>query len=241
MEKITDDDWEKLREKIIRKSHLEDGHRIWEGNSHLTSFKNIKKKSVKRIVYFLETRDLDDSFLIRNVMECKEKKCILFEHLQKQSITTRNTEPIAEDYERGKKRLLERTFEQNSHLVYDTPSENGSYGAYTNFFGKRYLPHQVSWIVHHQCMIPKRKYIIHICGNKLCIRINHLKIGIRKDFPMGAEFKRINSKITEELAIEIKKSKGNGTQKDRADRFGVAYGAIQSIDYGKSWGSFGDR
>jgi hypothetical protein len=41
--------------------------------------------------------------------------------------------------------------------------------------------------------------------------------------------------ITEEIARQIKLSKGQGTQRERAERFGVSYAIVWSIDFGRTW------
>jgi hypothetical protein len=44
-----------------------------------------------------------------------------------------------------------------------------------------------------------------------------------------------NATLTNELALEIYKSKGNGSQKERAERFNTTLSVVANIDIGLSW------
>ena len=82
----------------------------------------------------------------------------------------------------------------------------------------------------------------HKCDRPLCVEPTHLyratksqngedraKNGLTKGE------KHYNAKITDDIARDIKLSKGNGSRTDRAKQFGVSTSVIKSIDGGISW------
>jgi hypothetical protein len=89
----------------------------------------------------------------------------------------------------------------------------------------------------------------HNCS-KLCVEPTHLSIGRQvennyddkiRDGTIGRGDNHHSAKISEELAKDIKHSKGEGTQKERADKFGVSKYIVSDIDIGKTWSYIPDK
>ena len=78
----------------------------------------------------------------------------------------------------------------------------------------------------------------HKCKEKLCVAPDHLEIGTHKQnmedkIRDGTHLFGENhpdATITKEIAIQIRESKGQGTQKERAERFGVSRNIVAHID-----------
>ena len=93
--------------------------------------------------------------------------------------------------------------------------------------------------------IPKGMYVCHRCDNPACCNPKHLFLGTAQDnssdmIDKGRSIKGYligeenpNSKLTLEQAKEIKASAD--TMMVLAERFGVSFGAIQSIKSGRTW------
>ena len=85
--------------------------------------------------------------------------------------------------------------------------------------------------------------IRHKCKEEGCVAPDHLEIGTHEQnahdrIRDGTQLFGKNSPtatITEEIAIQIRESKGSGTQKERAERFNVKPHIVGSIDSGKTW------
>ena len=88
----------------------------------------------------------------------------------------------------------------------------------------------------------------HGCSTS-CIEPTHLTLGthiqnmlddkIRDGTILKGE-KHHNCKISEEIALQIKLSKGDGTQKERAKKFNVTIAIVNSIDRNESWSHLPD-
>lgn len=112
------------------------------------------------------------------------------------------------------------------------------------FMGHTVMMHKVSWIVFNEQLIPDNLQVLHSCKFKNCINPKHLSLGTptknnnddkKRDGTLPQGSKRYNSRITEDIALEIYKSKGIGTQNERAEKFNVSRNIINNIDNGKSW------
>lgn len=117
------------------------------------------------------------------------------------------------------------------------------------FYGQVYFnqkvvrAHRIAWIAYNKKEIPDGLDTRHICKEKACCNPEHLTIGTRKENIQDRREQGTHtegemhpvSTITNEIAIQIKNSKGDGTRADRADRFNVSIYVVQNIDNGSSW------
>jgi hypothetical protein len=127
--------------------------------------------------------------------------------------------------------------------------------------GKNFLAHRVSYALYNNIFIediPTKNEIgeaLEICHGhncpKNCIEPTHLSLKTKKENNYDDKIRDINtnrgekhykSKITEELAKQIKHSKGNGmTRPERAEFFKVSISIIQDIDYNFTWAYIPDK
>ncbi len=84
--------------------------------------------------------------------------------------------------------------------------------------------------------------VAHICNVKLCCEPSHVYLATREENAqdrvkngLTRGEKNHTKKISEEIAREIKLSKGQESQKKRAKRFGVSPHIVQHIDDGTAW------
>jgi hypothetical protein len=160
-----------------------------------------------------------------------------------------------------KNRLYGKCIEKNN-LNYKNPCLEFQ-GNIKKFYvyGKDYYPHRVSYALSNNIFvdniptqnIENEKLVIRHGHNclKNCIEPSHLTIGTQHSENMHADKirdetlirgdKAPNSKISEKTALEIKHSKGEGTQKERSIEFGVSMDIIKDIDLGRSWAHIPDK
>jgi hypothetical protein len=87
------------------------------------------------------------------------------------------------------------------------------------------------------------KMVRHKCLYKHCIRNECLELGSAQDNANDRKRDNTNqkgeqhycSKITQEIASQIKQTKGIGTMQQRSEFFKVSIGIIRNIDSGVSW------
>lgn len=89
--------------------------------------------------------------------------------------------------------------------------------------------------------------VLHTCDVRCCVNPDHLFLGTYKDNVSDMYMKnrqviargsmKANSKITEEIAVKIKKAycSGAGLQKEVAEMFGVSLSIVKQIISGKLW------
>lgn len=127
-------------------------------------------------------------------------------------------------------------------LIWTGYKDKGGYGRFT-VNAKPKGAHVISYMVSNNLSsIPKYNndgellQVAHLCDVKACVEPTHLYLAtvsqnaedrIRNGLTRGE--KHYNASITEDTAQLIKLSKGNGTQKERALRFNVSLGIIESI------------
>lgn len=128
-----------------------------------------------------------------------------------------------------------------------------------NFGNKEYASHRLSWMAfNEQNEIGEGLRMRHslACGdNTACSNPEHLCTGtdvdnaqdrIRAGNQLMGEDHHF-AKISAELAMKIKASKGESTQAERANKFGVKIGTVSTIDLGLTWkhlivpGDLGDQ
>ena len=167
-------------------------------------------------------------------------------------------------YIKLKKRLYENTIEK-INKNYEKPcllikeKSNKSYNQ-MRVYKKAECCFRVSYALHNNIFIENiPKYDQY--GNKLaichgkdcsinCIEPTHLELKTSiennyddkiRDGTLKRGENHSNSTITDKLAIQIKNSKGQGTQKERADKFNVSENIIGSIDEGRTWNHLFDN
>lgn len=78
--------------------------------------------------------------------------------------------------------------------------------------------------------IPVGMHVRHMCDNKACVEPAHLQIGT----PAENSHDKVTDAI-KQAARAIFSSRGSGTRRERAIRFGVSERQVSNIDYGQSW------
>ena len=122
------------------------------------------------------------------------------------------------------------------------------------------LVHRLSYAIYNNIFIEdiprydKDNKLLQVCHghncNRRCFEPTHLALKTIhenmfddriRDGSIGRGKDNAKAIITEEIAKEIKHSKGNGTQKDRAKYFGVPQPVIGSIDGNYAWAYIPDK
>lgn len=245
--KPSSEEWIELKNKLEAKSKFVDGHQVWIGKKQINGILPKmrfagEQRSVRSLAFFLRDEIIHPTS-VRIVGACNEKFCILPEHSKKLSDSTLVNEPTNEDYANLSDRLLQKVERHGECLLWVNGLDVNGYGTNQKFFGKNYAPHILSWIAANKSFVPSGKMICHKCKNKSCIESEHLYAGTslqnandkKKDGTQPFGETHSGSKITEETAIAIKDSKGLGTLKERAKKFGTTVSIVESIDTGRTW------
>jgi hypothetical protein len=116
----------------------------------------------------------------------------------------------------------------------EAPTNNQGYIPF-HFAGRPAFVHRIVWQHHknNNQPIPTGMHVRHMCNNRQCVKPDHLEIGTATE--------NARDKVTEadkERARVIYASRGSGTQKQRAARFGVTLCIVKSIDSGVSWAQY---
>jgi hypothetical protein len=132
------------------------------------------------------------------------------------------------------------------HWIWTLSCNDDGYGQ-TALEGKRMGAHIVSYIVFKNAgkPIPEGLQLRHLwfCPFRNCINPDCLDVGTPKDdaqdkMAAGTLLfgeKHPRATISAKVAFLIKASRGSGTQKERAEKFGVKPGIVNSIDRGETW------
>lgn len=124
-------------------------------------------------------------------------------------------------------------------------SQSNSWNIRINYQDKSYTLQHFSWMLATKRYIPDGFIIRHTCLTKGCYNSKHLIVGTQRenmledkirDGTLIAGEKHHAATITDEVALAIYRSKGQGTKQQRADRFGTTFKVVKNIDSGKSWG-----
>lgn len=145
--------------------------------------------------------------------------------------------PKREDYENAIRLLTSRTtVNEDGCFLTDFPKRTG-YGT-MSFCGRTVGIHIISWeYYHNNCeKVPEGKVVRHYKGhnkgcNRGCWNKEHVLIGTHAENAHDRDAENVNS----QRALEIRNSIGQGTKKERADRFNVSLATISLIDSGKIW------
>jgi len=90
--------------------------------------------------------------------------------------------------------------------------------------------------------IPKGKYVLHKCDNKLCVRPGHLWLGTPRDnmVDMGRKGRANNGrhKLSKEAVLHIRAMRGKASQQSLANLYGVHQGTISEAQLRKTWRNF---
>lgn len=112
------------------------------------------------------------------------------------------------------------------------------------FNGRPMGAHVASYMAFNEVKEIDWECIRHRCLHKGCVYPPHLLAGTNKQngedtITDGTSTRGVNHgncKISQEVALQIKKSRGLGTQLDRAKKFDVSIRVVHNIDFGASWG-----
>lgn len=146
--------------------------------------------------------------------------------------------------------LLEYSQRAANGCLRYTGSKNCGYGM-APYRGKMDRVHRISWQVHHGCDVPQGKVICHAQGcYKDCFEPTHLTAKTQQEnlledrirdgtLPRGETHPR--AKLSNEEALAIYNSKGNGTIAERAQRFSnefskrISFDIVAKIDQGETY------
>ncbi len=152
-----------------------------------------------------------------------------------------------DDLKRARKYILERTTNPASEtlcMIWKNRKDKAGYGM-ASFSSRNFMAHRLSYCAFHNIgTIPEGMLVRHQCtGDRACVNPFHLELGTAKENAAdrirdGTHLRgetNARATITKETAIAIMQSKGEGTMKERAVRFGTTSGAVSSIDCGVNW------
>ncbi len=151
---------------------------------------------------------------------------------------------FSDELVKGELQMLERggTRQENGCIVYNGEFEDGM--GVVSFQGKVYRASILAWMFANNRIVPEGFEIRHKCKTEGCYESTHLEIGTKRQnmfedklrdgtLPHG-EVHHFST-ITNELALKIFKSKGEGTRAERAIRFKISSYIVKKIDSGASW------
>ena len=163
--------------------------------------------------------------------------------------------PFAGDMKKAKRRLQQyfsvwRTVpneKMGSPCIFSTGTTYKTGQGSIMFDGRQMFAHTFSWMVYYNRELPKDFVIRHKCCNDNsygCVQPLHLEIGTRRQnmledkirdetLPVGENHHFAS--ISNEKALQIYTSRGQGTIAERALRFSVSRFIIKKIDGGASW------
>jgi hypothetical protein len=132
------------------------------------------------------------------------------------------------------------------HLLFkNDKSQAADAKRYTiSYFGIQINVSRASYLAHCRIKsLSKGQMVRHKCLYKHCISYECLELGtaqdnsndMRRDNTTNKGERHPNAKITEEIAMQIKQTKGIGSQKQRSEFFKVSIRIIADIDCGSCW------
>ena len=183
----------------------------------------------------------------RVLSTCGNKMCVEIEHLY----DSRHEESGEQKWHA----LLANSEvdEKTSCILWLGAKNTLGYG-HTEWHGKGYPVHRLAYIlrvgdiaeglrVRHDSA-GKQK-----CTAPTCFNVDHLSLGDAKAdaedrkalgrIPTGEKVG--TATISEALALQIKHSRGDGTQRERSAKFGVSHAIVRHIDHGLAWSHLPDK
>lgn len=124
-----------------------------------------------------------------------------------------------------------------------TKQRYGDYGLKNAFPMTAATSHRASWQAFNGIILDAKTQVRHKCQQRRCCNPSHLECGTVKQ---NAEDKirdgtsrkgesNPQATISDETARQIKASKGDGTAKERAERFECSEAVVAGIDQGTTW------
>lgn len=175
---------------------------------------------------------------------CSQPRCVNPAHQVLTSKMNKGEEWTDSDYLSIQKRLdklsedsLDSKYPCCRNWIGSTIKGYGQFSIKARFISS----HVASYLVKtRSSQIPDHQVVRHLCGNSLCIKPGHLDIGTQLDnIKDKIKQGKATPKISIELARNIKNSRGDGSQRERAVRFSVSPKLIGSMDAGWTWGWMG--
>jgi hypothetical protein len=239
-------DWVYLQCFINNNTTVESDHLIWTGYADAQGPRSHGVR-VTHLVYFLKHRvtSIPVGYNVVKVKTCTTKSCVAIAHL---TLSPNNWNPVTEITEtfctEAKNFILGCVISSvGGHWISKYKTTESTPYPSTDFQGKRWRLNRLSWVAFNNKLPPANLIVRHKCPVKACFRPGCLEIGthaenardkIRDDTHMRGERNHFAS-ITESTARDIKKSKGQGTPTERAERFGTTATVVRRIDSGRNW------
>lgn len=118
-----------------------------------------------------------------------------------------------------------------------SPNNSGYIYQYYSPTGRMEGVHRIAYMRTHG-LIPAGLVVMHICNNRKCINIEHLKLGTHKDnFEHMVRERRGPAQVLslgEHDEIRIAYATGQYTQRQLADLYGVSKSQVSNIVRGKT-------
>lgn len=122
-----------------------------------------------------------------------------------------------------------------------TASQKGQgYGSFGIASGTMRRAHRVAWEMEHG-PIPPGGHILHSCGNRLCVRVEHLRVGTHKENMIersasGTTYRRGPAKLSVDAVSEMRRMRDGGeTVASIARHIGISATHAGAVVSGKYW------
>ena len=123
--------------------------------------------------------------------------------------------------------------------IWNAGKDKDGYGQFYDG-NKNYRAHRYSWALYYGS-IPCGKFICHKCDNPSCVNPDHLFLGSNQENTLDRHKKGRSargeycgmSKITDNIAIRIRESKGN--IREIAKEFGISKTTVRDIKRMRTW------
>jgi hypothetical protein len=232
--------WTKLEKRLQKYiEDTQDGHSIWTKKKKSLIFNGQLRFAITWVlmcIYRLE--EIPAGFT--TLRFCNNSNCCKPEHIDIVTIGKPEKEDILEsDYYEAKLYLNKNSITDEKTGCRIWQKACGEDGLGRGSFRVPTSAHLISYNIENRTLfefVPKKQAIRHLCGNKKCIEISHLKLG--KQGENGATKigeKHPSAKITEEIAQKIIDSYEFGNRQERVDLFGLSYSLVEKIDHGSTW------